>query len=58
MFPIWDYLQEVELNIQALDKLNRFQFYQELHRIQYQLADRLPLLWEDLPVVQILTPEN
>ena len=24
MFPIWDYLQEVELNIQALDKLNRF----------------------------------
>ena len=61
MLETWltqNYSQKVELNTQALDRLNQFQFYQDLHQVQYQLADWLPLPWEELPVVQILIPEN
>ena len=53
-----DYFREVEINNQAMEQLTRFQFYQDLHHRQYCLADRLPLPWEELPLVQILTPEN
>ena len=53
-----DYEQEQQLNSQAMEKLNRYQLYRELHLRQYQLVDRFPAPWEELPLVQILTPEN
>ena len=53
-----DYLLEVDLTNQAMNRLSQFQFYQALHYTQYQVADRMPLPWEDLLVVQILTLEN
>ena len=53
-----DWSLETDLVAQAMDRLSQFQFYQTLHYTQYQLVDRLPLPWDDLPVVQILTPEN
>ena len=56
--PDRDWLLEVNLTNQAIDCLHQFQFYQMLHYTQYHAADRIPLPWEELPVVQILTPEN
>ena len=53
-----DWSLEADLVTKAMDCLSRFQFYQNLHHTQYQLAERLPLPWDDLPVVQILTPES
>ena len=53
-----DWLLEADLVAKAMDRLSRFQFYQNLHHTQYWLAEHLPLPWDDLPVVQILTPEN
>ena len=58
VLPDWDWLLEAGLVTKAMDRLSQFQFYQTLHYTQYQLADRMPLPWDDLPVVQILTPEN
>ena len=54
----WDWSLEVNLTNQAMNYLHRFQFHQALHYTQYQVVDRMPLPWEDLPVVQILTLEN
>ena len=53
-----DWSREADLVTQAMNRLSQFQFYQTLHYTQYQLADRMPLPWDDLPIVQILTPEN
>ena len=53
-----DWSLEADLIMWAMDRLSRFQLHQSLHHTQYQLVDRLPLPWDDLPVVQILMPEN
>ena len=53
-----DWSLEMDLTTQAMDRLSQFQLHQSLHYTQYQLVDRLPLPWDNLPVVQILTPEN
>ena len=58
MLVDWDWSMEADLVTQAMNRLSRFQFYQLLHHTQYQLAEQMPLPWDDLPVVQILTPEN
>ncbi|ETW82826.1 hypothetical protein HETIRDRAFT_426338 [Heterobasidion irregulare TC 32-1] len=37
----WDYEQKLELNIQAIEWLNQYQFNQELHNRQYWLVDSM-----------------
>ena len=54
----WDWSLEADLVTKAMDCLSRFQFYQNLHHTQYWLAEHLPLPWDDLLVVQILTLES
>ncbi|ETW75043.1 hypothetical protein HETIRDRAFT_108308 [Heterobasidion irregulare TC 32-1] len=53
-----DFEQERQLNSQAMEKLNQYQFYQKLHLRQYQLVDRFPAPWEDLPLRNTISADN
>ncbi|ETW86536.1 hypothetical protein HETIRDRAFT_447255 [Heterobasidion irregulare TC 32-1] len=53
-----DYEQEQQLNSQAMEKLNRYQLYRELHLRQYQLVDRFPAPWEELPLRSTISAGN
>ncbi|ETW86469.1 hypothetical protein HETIRDRAFT_447223 [Heterobasidion irregulare TC 32-1] len=53
-----DYEQEQQLNSQAMEKLSRYQLYRELHLRQYQLVDRFPTPWEELPLRSTISAGN